>query len=580
MPRLEEEGTAGVNDNIVTEKALMPGWSFFDDEDREMAERTAAREQARQDAERKERERQTRLKASFQNSAAFVMPEFPAGVQPNTDAANAEILSANGLSERLRYTKGLGWLVYQPNRGVWDSSPDQPILAKTAGEVLRGAVGQHLATLIAEKAGRAEIDRAFGWSKQVGSNRVVLAALEVAAGLDEFRTDSEDWDAQPHLLNCRNGVLDLNTRELIPHRPDQLLTWQAGAIFDRKAKHHYVDQLLELLRQDGREESLKRFFGSCLWGENPNERLVILEGEGGTGKGTLLNGILKMMGNYAQPIEVNLLLANSHGESSTGAKPELLGLRKKRLVVTGEPPKGARFNAGRVKGMTGNDPITARRMRSNDMVTFYPTAKIAIHTNYPIHAPHDDSGLQRRVLVIPFKAKPVRNEEFKKVIESDPAAQSALLNWTLEGFTAWRENGFDLGISAEVQRATQHYWQTQNPYEQFIQEKLTFNSGGEILSGRLTQLWDEWRKEQGNQSARDVKFAELTDYLKSQGAVNAKGSKGIRKWIGVAGVADQPRITLSEPPRMALYGVSAPPPPPAPPIDDVALSNGWEGDEL
>lgn len=169
------------------------------------------------------------------------------------------------------------------------------------------------------------------------------------------------------------------------------------------------------------------------------------------------------------------------------------------------------------------------------------------------------------------------------MIESDPAAQSALLNWTLEGFTAWRENGFDLGISAEVQRATQHYWQTQNPYEQFIQEKLTFNSGGEILSGRLTQLWDEWRKEQGNQSARDVKFAELTDYLKSQGAVNAKGSKGIRKWIGVAevaGVADQPRITLSEPPRMALYGVSAPPPPPAPPIDDVALSNGWEGDEL
>lgn len=525
-------------------------------------------------------------------AARYIMPTFPKGVEEGTDAANALILAGNSLCDRLRYTFGVGWYVYDQRRGIWREDDGALTLSsQVAGEVLRAVVADHVAALVKAKARDEELDPAIAWARAVGSNWAIANALKAAAGRPEFLTEVNAWDSRPDLLNCSNGALELTTGTLRPHSPADLLTWQAGAAFDPAARHEYVNQLTDLLKRDGRHDFLQRLTGSTLYGEAPNEIAAVLLGEGGTGKGTLVSAVTAMLGDYAATVDVALLLSNSHGESSTGPKPELLKLRGKRLAVAGEPPKGARFNAGRVKGMTGNDPITARAMRSNILVEFKPVFKLWLHTNYPINAAHDDTGMQRRLRVVPFNAKPERPyAAFKSTLENHPGARSALLNWAYEGFRLWHGQGFDLGMSAEIEAATGGYWKDQNPYEKFAAERLTFRADLTINSARLKTLFEEWTEENGIKMGRGVKMADLHTFLKAQGAEPGRTKQG-RFWYGMAEAGDGgdggdtlTPVKQEIHARMSnLTGVGPSPASPASPIssrDDVSTPVGWEGEPL
>lgn len=464
---------------------------------------------------------------------AYVMPPMPEGVQEGTDVANAVILSANQLQDRMRYTDTLGWLLYNPKRGVWEANTDLAVCAATAGQILRGAVGLHLAQTVERGAGKEAIEKALRWAKSVCNDAPVRTALSVAQGMPEFRAPIDLWDAQADLLNCTNGVLELKTGILRPHSPYDYLTIQSGAAYDPNATHPAVEQLIQWLDQDGKAEFLQRSAGSALYGANPNEFLTVLQGEGGSGKGTFCDAVKAVLGGYGYTLEVSMLLASNYGETSTGAKPELLALRKKRLVIAGEPPKGGRFNAGRVKGMTGNDAITARGMRSDVMVTFKPVFKLWMHSNYAVTADHDDSGMQRRLKVVPFTKKPNKADpHFKDTLQTDPAALSALLNWMYAGFQAWLTSGYDLA-SSTVDKATGHYWQSQDIYGGFAADVLEFDPHAEITSAQLKSAFENWLEEQGGRSGRDANIRDLQTYLTNRGCTRARGSQGVRKWTGV-----------------------------------------------
>ncbi|WP_291432368.1 phage/plasmid primase, P4 family [Deinococcus sp.] len=478
---------------------------------------------------------QTAGKTPASSAGGYGLPSFPHGTQEGTDEANAVILAANNLQGRLRYTLNQGWYAYDPARGVWMREPI--LAAAVAGEVLREVVGQYFLDLLKQHADKEDLERVGRWATNVCNVGTVTRALTAAAGKPEFLTPVDAWNARPELLNCPNGTLELTSGTLRPHDPADLMTCQAGAAYDPAAQHPYVERLLELLRADGRHDLLQRWAGSTLYGRAPNEKFVVLSGPGGTGKGTLADTLKATLGEYAHTIEVGLILHNAHGDSGTGPKPELLKLQGKRLVIASEPDEHARFNAGRVKGMTGNDPITARWMHSNDMVTFTPVFKLAIQTNHPIKSSHDDSGLQRRIIVVPFSARPAEADgNFKDTLRTDPVALSAFLNWLVEGCRLWLNSGYDLGESAVVQAATAGYWKDQNPYERFAAARLMFGDGLEITSGRLKVMFEEWVAENAIRS-REAKLADLHAFLRSAGCKPYR-TKLERGWDGVSEAGD------------------------------------------
>ncbi|HOC32170.1 MAG TPA: hypothetical protein PKK84_08015, partial [Armatimonadota bacterium] len=120
--------------------------------------------------------------------------------------------------DRFRWSPERGrWLAWTGQ--VWRVVPEEAV-AKQAAETLR----QHYAAQLAATSDKAAIQ---DLSKKVAETCIyarICGALNFLKGWDDILTTQEEWDADPWLLNVRNGTLNLRTFELQPHKPTDLCT--------------------------------------------------------------------------------------------------------------------------------------------------------------------------------------------------------------------------------------------------------------------------------------------------------------------------------------------------------------------
>lgn len=480
----------------------------------------------------------------------------------------------NRMNDRLAYTPGLDWLIYNPATGIWEPEPCGERVKRLALETLREAWSSVLytaqrdeddlkkelkaldgddprAAMVQKKVKLATVhrERIFQWVRQCETAYRIRSTLEIAEGY--FWTAPAVWDANPHILVCANGVLDLATGTLLPHSPGYRSTKTTGTAFKPGARHPAWDAVATLLKSEGdRYEFIHQYCGSGLHGANPNERLVIAQGDGGTGKGTLLTAIHQALGAYAETIEVGSLLATDwRRQNKSAPREDLLKLRGARFVSPGiEPPKDSKLDDGSIKALTGNDAISARAPHAKNSITFTPVFKLILQTNFPLRTEFDDPGMKRRVIVVPFNQKPARPDPaVKDALIRDPEARAACLAWLYEGYRAWRNAGYALPESALATSATAEYWDDMNPFAQFARDVgLKFGKGLKCVKARVTGAFRAWREENGR---RDATPKDFPKWLSTMGCQEGWEGKD-RVWFGVD-------------------FLSSPPPPPPPPSDTV-----------
>lgn len=126
-----------------------------------------------------------------------------------TEIGNARLYVARHSAD-LRYTQTLGWL-------GWDSKR----WARNAEAIVHRAAEETVESMW-EEAKRAPYDqkaKLFSWAKSSSSRAKRESMIQDARWHPElFVDDVKGFDAQPLLLNCQNGTLDLETGELRPPR--------------------------------------------------------------------------------------------------------------------------------------------------------------------------------------------------------------------------------------------------------------------------------------------------------------------------------------------------------------------------
>jgi len=327
----------------------------------------------------------------------------------------------------------------------------------------------------------------------------------------------------------------VDSTRLLPKSPDHWATKTTGTDYRPGAEHPAWDAVVALLKSEGdRYEFVHQICGSGLHGANPNERLVIFQGEGGSGKGTLLTAIHHALGDYVATVEVGSLLATDWRKQNKSApREDLLKLRGARFVYPSiEPPKDSKLDDGSIKALTGNDAITARYPHAQSSITFKPVFKLVMQTNFPLRTEFDDPGMKRRVNVVPFNQKPERPDPtVKHALMHDPDARAAVLAWLFEGYRVWRGNNFALPISALAEQATADYWADMNPYEQFAADVgLKFGKLEQCPKPKLTGSLKAWKEESGRFDASPKGFPR---WLKSKGCFERQLTGGGRLWCGV-----------------------------------------------
>jgi P4 family phage/plasmid primase-like protien len=334
---------------------------------------------------------------------------------------------------------------------------------------------------------------------RINDARTRAAIVTLARENPALATTPEEWNGDPWLLGTSGGVVDLRTGQLRPAAPEDRVTMTTAAapggdcpLFKRT--------ILEICDgDDDLVEFLQRWWGYCLTGLTREEKLIFFVGDGGNGKGTIIETVAHVMGDYAVVVAMTTLLQTRHQEHPT----EIAKLFKARLAVASETSDGGRINAARVKLLTGGDKLTGRYMRA-DYFDFTPTHKLVVSGNRPLIIGRRDRAIERRWNTVKFKLIFKDDTTLKERLREEA---SGILAWLIEGCLAWQRDG--LATPKSVIDDTEEYLAAQDDLGQFIAERCeTDNPEAKTLASEIYWDWRQWSTANGVWAASSKDFRE------------------------------------------------------------------------
>jgi putative DNA primase/helicase len=162
----------------------------------------------------------------------------------------------------------------------------------------------------------------------------------IVVGTDAAQQPKVDMD--PWLLNLQNGTIDLRTGQLRPHSRADMITKLANVPYDPDAQCPTFMEFLSQIMCGRKElvEFLQKMFGYSLTGDTREDCAFFMHGEGRNGKGTLVETIMSILGDYATAMARDTLIVKRNGG---GIPNDVAMLRGARLVTTSETGDGERW---------------------------------------------------------------------------------------------------------------------------------------------------------------------------------------------------------------------------------------------
>lgn len=421
---------------------------------------------------------------------------------------------------------------YRYTLGLW-SRIEADWVSKAIGQ-LNYRIFEDAAQEVADPARRERLSimaKALRTASKVKAVRERLSQ-EVLTGIEEF-------DSRPNELLLGldtpgevRAVLDLDTLEQRDATLNDRFTLCMGAPWVEPQRWLY-DRWCAFAEQTFTSsiDFVQRAIGMTCLGANMEHVILFLFGRGGSGKSTALNTFLALFGTYGVKAAFETFAGN-HTISGSSASPDIARLRGARLVVCSEIPDRAKLGA-RLKDLTGGDRLVGRHLFGHPF-EFTPQFTAWVAGNVAPESDFLDSGVERRLRVIPCDNKPAKVDPTLVSLFTSPAGLEAVMAWAIEGLIAYRANG-GLGSCEAVDRAATEYWASMNPVEEWFQECCE-KGPGEVPSGELYQHFLGWIEETRGLRASSAAVPNATRFglaLKRLGLNTRKGPKGKRLVSGV-----------------------------------------------
>lgn len=370
-----------------------------------------------------------------------------------------------------------------------------------------------------------EKQTALAAARRGESSAGVSGALTLASTERGIVVTPDHLDADPFLLNCPNGILDLRTGDLGPHDPARLLTKMTGTPYEPGAAGPVFARFLDRVQPAPEmRDYLARLLGHALEGRVVSHVLPIFHGDGGNGKGTLLNhAVLPALGDYADAADADLLTARSFDAHPTGVA-DLCGLR---LAVLHESDAGRHLAEGTVKRLTGGDRLKARRMRE-DFWSFDPSHTFVMLTNHRPVISGQDEGIWRRLRLIPWDVVITDAERDEELGDKLALELPAVLAWLVAGYQSWREQG--LSDPQQVVAATRDFRAASDALQRFLDQRCIRGHGLTAGSSELYTAWKSWCAAEGEEPGTQTAFS---TQVENKGIDKFKDSGGRMRWRGL-----------------------------------------------
>jgi putative DNA primase/helicase len=179
-----------------------------------------------------------------------------------------------------------------------------------------------------------------------------------------------------------------------------------------------------------------------------------------------------------------------------------------RLVVAQETESGRHWAEARIKMITGEDPITARFMRS-DFFTYKPQFKLVIVGNHKPSLRHVDEAIKRRIHLVPFTITIPPEDRDKQLFEKLKPEWPGILTWAVKGCLEWNRIG--LAPPSAVTGATDKYLADEDSFARWVEEKCITGKGLQRSSGDLWGSWRTWSEANNEFTGSQKSFSQELD---------------------------------------------------------------------
>jgi len=295
--------------------------------------------------------------------------------------------------------------------------------------------------------------------------------------------DFSEFDSNPDLLCVRDGVLNLHTREITDHSPDNLFLRSLPVHYDPNADCPAIKVFLRQVVSPRDQKLLQQFLGFILTGGYKYHKAFILVGSGDNGKTTFLNLLQRFIGagNYS-----SLTLQQICNEKFL--IPQLL---RKLANIAPEMGSTPIKDTESLKSLTGESSVTMQEKGERGF-TATNSAKMIFACNETPPAPTADRAFYGRFIVIPFPNKFVKGvnmiTDLIEVLSMD-SELSGLLNYALDGYDMLNSSdGFDYPNDYVATRTIYQAW-SGSTIHKFAATMLVRDNEASIAKVRV---WDEY----------------------------------------------------------------------------------------
>lgn len=299
----------------------------------------------------------------------------------------------------------------------------------------------------------------------------------------------DQWDPDPNIDNCLNGLVFKAERELRPHSPDYPSRYQIQRNYlgdTITTPPELFHQMLKIIKDVDERRSFMQFITNVVHQFYDDELFCMFYGPRNGGKSTLMLLFESLFGSE---------IVSKTGLQTIGSKFGYEDLYDKRINVNPDLPTIdlAEFTIAAVKLLTGNDgmiPVNVKKVKGfSYIIKCFLVFGINQLMGFNVKSEKEMESIFRRVLLVEVPDKLPSDPAFKKATQ-DPEFLDELYTWLV--FDRPRSIIQEVEITAEdikqertaidvwIQKQKKKWLENSNPIMTILTELFYYDDGMEL----------------------------------------------------------------------------------------------------
>lgn len=330
----------------------------------------------------------------------------------------------------------------------------------------------------------------------------------------------------PRYICVENGVIDLETMELLPHSPDRWFVNKLPVRYDPNADCPAIKQFLsEVLRPED-IPLMEEIIGWPLREyEYRPHKAVMLYGKGRNGKGTVLRLIEALYGSDN--------VAHVSLDQLSNSRFAAVQLVDKMVNLFGDTHAKDMSDTAVFKCATGEDTFLVEE-KFKQPFNYRNHAKMIFAANKLPKTPDDTDGFYSRWIIVEFpnQIKPEKMDHGLIEKLTTPEELSGLLNLALRGLKRLRDNNWTFSYRLKLDDVRRMYRRLSDPVFAFLEDRCMPDPNASVSKAALYEAYKRYARKKGLVVVSQKKFGQLVEGNTLIPVDGAWGPNG-RVWRGI-----------------------------------------------